>query len=862
MEPLKIKIKNFYAMNDGEIDFTKFSSALILGQYENNPLKSNGSGKCLHKDTIVYDPIANEAITIETFVKEKRKKIFGLSNNNKIIPIDVIDWHFTGNKKTYIITLDSGAQIICANSHPLLTINGCKRVDLLELGEYVGEASQIPLTKKGNIKISAVDTNIVWSKIISIKEDSYADTYDVTIDSDKHIYLANSIYVHNSSIFESICWVIFNETRQTKVDDVIRWNAPETLVEFEFKFGQNIYKILRRRSRIAKETSVSFFVKENNKWINDSGTTNSETNKKILTLLKIDAKIFLNSVYFKQHDISLFANSSPSDRKKIIKSIMKLERWDDYQEKVKNSLKTIKDDIEKNQRIIIENNSAKAVQTLNKRALLNINDVIDTLVKKQKNMQNDLNSLFELKRERNLNNLLLILENSRKKVFDFKNSGKKMQNKINELSDLLNSKNNQNEKINIQTIEIKKYLDDLNKQINILQKQNCQYDELENEIISQKVEKNRLENILNDLNDTSSKVGIGQCKICFSEITQENIIHIHTGRVKQEKFTKKELNTTLKKLKEILLEYKNRKNNKDKFDILSKEYEIYRINLERIQEKKQSNDNEILYLNNEISVLSVAMREIVDQLISLKIDIESLEYKIEQQKINNIDIEIAYTEEQNRILLSDINSKNIELGILLNEKDTISKKIQIFDIATDELNKLNKNKVSNEQLARFFGKDGIQAVFIESIVDELEQCANATLAHICNEPTIIRLKTQKKNGDSWQETLEIDVVMNGFSQTFESLGGGEMFRISLALRIGLSEVLVKRAGGEIKLLLFDEIDSPLDVYGLNNLFESIIKGLEKRFKVLVISHNNIIRERFSNVINVVKTSNGSFVTQD
>src|ERR1041385_8026280 len=103
--------------------------------------------------------------------------------------------------------------------------------------------------------------------------------------------------------------------------------------------------------------------------------------------------------------------------------------------------------------------------------------------------------------------------------------------------------------------------------------------------------------------------------------------------------------------------------------------------------------------------------------------------------------------------------------------------------------------------------------------------------------------------------------MNGFPQTFESLGGGEMFRISLALRIGLSEVLVKKAGGEIKLILLDEVDSPLDAYGLNNLFENIIKGLEKRFKVLVISHNDKLKERFSDHIIVKKTSTGSFITQ-
>lgn len=709
MEPLKLIVKDFYAIANGEIDFTRFSSALVLGYYENNMLMSNGAGK--------------------------------------------------------------------------------------------------------------------------------------------------------SSIFEAISWVIFNETRQTKVDDVIRWTANETLVEFEFLFGRNIYKITRRRSRVAKESSVSLFTKDGDKWINDSCSTNSETDKKILALLKIDSKIFLNSVYFKQHDISLFANATPSDRKEIIKSIMKLERWDEYQKQAKNKQRTVKEEIEKQLRVLHDNADVSVSVVINEQAIANVNEEIEQFSRSHKEVQSKLHSLFEFKKERDLNNLLKQQDDMIRKVSDLKVSGKKLQNRQIELNDLLEVSRGKNIYLSQHILNLESNIKQVTEAIRELRKEDTSYEELEDSIFAKKLEKGRLESILEGLKDTASKVGIGQCDVCFTTITKGNLQHVHNSRKQKKEETDRELSHITRKLIKVETEYKRRKKAKERLDAVIAECDSYKNSLERLQTQKRTNDEELLAYENENSVIVTSLRSIIDQIKALKIDIEALEHKIAEQKISNIDDEIASVEHLNKELTRNINSKSVELGTLLKEKEFLAQKLSLVNTANEMLVKLSKEKASSDQLVRFFGKEGIQAVFIESIVDELEHYANETLSYICNEPTAIKLKTQKKTGDSWQETLEIDVIMNGFPQTFKSLGGGEMFRISLALRIGLSEVLVKKAGGEIKLLLLDEVDSPLDSYGLNNLFENIIKGLEKRFKILVISHNDKLKDQFSDLIVVNKTSGGSYITQ-
>ncbi len=709
MDPIRLKITNFYSIADGEIDFSLFSSALILGRYENNALMSNGAGK--------------------------------------------------------------------------------------------------------------------------------------------------------STILEAIYWSLFNKTRQTKMDDIIRWTTNETCVEFEFMFDQRIYKIVRRRSRIAKESAVSLFVKEGGRWINDSGSINSETDNKILNLLKIDAKIFLNSVYFKQHDISLFANAKPAERKEIIKSIMKLERWDEYQQQAKNKLKNIEDDIEKQLRIVHDNPNLIAELNKINISIEDLKNQINILVDTNRKKQVELNLLYELKKEKSLFNLKNKLNDNFNKINELKVRGKDLQYKQLELQQKINNDIDNGKKYSQQLLNIENDIALLNDSILKIGNVDINYESLEQELLSLRISSGKLKADIAELYDTSSMLSLGQCQVCLSDIDESNLKHIHNNReIKiQELSNKYDIENS--KLELINNEYENRKSTREALDRFNADLHSLNIMIDKINVQKTIVDTEVLKLNNENNILSTSLVSIIEQIKTLKIDSDTIEKKIAEQKINNIDNQIKCIEDELVNLRDLMGETNINLGTALKEKDFISNRIVLLNNATDILAKLKQDKIVYKQLVRSFGKEGIQAVFIESVVDELEYYANETLSHICNEPTVIKLCTQKKMEDSWKETLEIDVIMNGFAQTFESLSGGERFRISLALRIGLSEVLVKRAGGEIKMLLLDEVDSPLDTYGLDKMMSNIVSGLEKRFKIMVISHNSNISERFSNVINVLKTSNGSFIKQ-
>ena len=145
-----------------------------------------------------------------------------------------------------------------------------------------------------------------------------------------------------SAIFEAILWCLFNKSRAAMMDDIIRWGEKTCRVELEFTHNGERYLVARTRNRINSTSSVEFCqLSQDNAWENISCSTSGDTNSKIESLIKLDYKTFVNSVYFRQNDISEFAESDPSRKKEILKSIVDISRWDDYEKSARKRVKEI-----------------------------------------------------------------------------------------------------------------------------------------------------------------------------------------------------------------------------------------------------------------------------------------------------------------------------------------------------------------------------------------------------------------------------------------------------------------------------------------------------------------------------------------
>ena len=176
-----------------------------------------------------------------------------------------------------------------------------------------------------------------------------------------------------------------------------------------------------------------------------------------------------------------------------------------------------------------------------------------------------------------------------------------------------------------------------------------------------------------------------------------------------------------------------------------------------------------------------------------------------------------------------------------------------------ELDEVLREKGLFSDLTVAFGKNGLQAMLIETAIPEIQDEANRLLAQMTAGKMHVELKTQREraSGDGQIETLDVVINDNLGSRPYEMYSGGEAFRVNFALRIALSRLLAQRAGAKLETLVIDEGFGSQDQEGRERLIEAI-KSVEDEFgMILVITHLDDLKERFPVRIDVQKHPEGS-----
>ncbi len=106
-----------------------------------------------------------------------------------------------------------------------------------------------------------------------------------------------------------------------------------------------------------------------------------------------------------------------------------------------------------------------------------------------------------------------------------------------------------------------------------------------------------------------------------------------------------------------------------------------------------------------------------------------------------------------------------------------------------------------------------------------------------------------------QTGLELNVVdhYNGSERSVKTLSGGESFKASLSLALGLSDEIQSFAGGiHLDTMFIDEGFGSLDSESLNQAIK-VLASLTKGTKLIgIISHVNELKERIDKQIQITK----------
>jgi len=174
---------------------------------------------------------------------------------------------------------------------------------------------------------------------------------------------------------------------------------------------------------------------------------------------------------------------------------------------------------------------------------------------------------------------------------------------------------------------------------------------------------------------------------------------------------------------------------------------------------------------------------------------------------------------------------------------------------------LAERKSIYDELTVAFGKNGIQALIIETVIPQLQDDANELLGRLTDNRMFLKLQVQEGRRERRigipSEELDIKISDEVGTRSYETFSGGEAFRINFALRIALSKLLARRSGAPLPILFIDEGFGSQDAIGQDRLREAI-QSIQSDFeKIIVITHIEQIKESFPNRIEVTKTPNGS-----
>lgn len=239
---------------------------------------------------------------------------------------------------------------------------------------------------------------------------------------------------------------------------------------------------------------------------------------------------------------------------------------------------------------------------------------------------------------------------------------------------------------------------------------------------------------------------------------------------------------------------------------------------------------------------------------------ESLEKDITTKETADIEV-LNKNLESIRMKLSDCeNEEKVIFTRLKNNRDTLADAVKADDkIKNDE----GKYKAVGE-LARLAKGDNSQKITFERYVlaayfEDIVRAANMRLDKMSNG----RFSLKRKNDISdkrRQAGLELDVfdAYTGKERHVKTLSGGEGFKASLALALGLADVIQSHAGGVlIETMFIDEGFGTLDNESLDSAIDTLMDLRSLGRIVGIISHVDELKERLNARLEVTASKTGS-----
>ncbi|MHB8064578.1 MAG: SbcC/MukB-like Walker B domain-containing protein, partial [Ruminiclostridium sp.] len=271
------------------------------------------------------------------------------------------------------------------------------------------------------------------------------------------------------------------------------------------------------------------------------------------------------------------------------------------------------------------------------------------------------------------------------------------------------------------------------------------------------------------------------------------------------------------------------------------------------QQMKKDQD-ELLALQEEINTFYQKLKSLKDMLSRLEEETKELVIQ-----------DIAVLDSEYKLLLEEQSKLQEEQNLVFSRNSNNSKTLKQLEDILKKLNLLEEKYKIIGELSRVARGENAQRITFERYVlaayfDEIIVAANLRLDKMTGSRYLLKRKEDKSKGRA-QQGLELEVFDNytGKARHVRTLSGGEGFKASLALALGLADVVQSYSGGiSLDTLFVDEGFGSLDPESLDSAIQCLVDIQKSGRLVGVISHVPELKERIKSVLEIFSMKEGSF----
>ena len=277
--------------------------------------------------------------------------------------------------------------------------------------------------------------------------------------------------------------------------------------------------------------------------------------------------------------------------------------------------------------------------------------------------------------------------------------------------------------------------------------------------------------------------------------------------------------------------------------------------------KIKSNNDTVLKIQNAIELAAKTLNECSEKLASATTTKAELSKQLEgKEEINLEDEKNKLNELESNIRRLRSYKEDIHSRTVNNQSNYKNIKLKSDELADAERQYSLVRSLSDTANGNITGKD---KVMLETYIqmhyfDRIISRANARLVIMTGgQYDLIRRKEAvSKMG---QSGLDLDVIdhYNGTERSVKSLSGGESFKASLALALGLSDEIQSSAGGiQLDTMFIDEGFGSLDEDSLSQAMNALASLASSNKLIGIISHVGELKQKIDKQIIVKKDKTG------